>query len=364
VKLLQKDGGEWHLSYEDGHRNKWTISLKIIEKSVAEKIAEVIGGAEVAKFHNGAIPSLPSVQKVFFDWLAEKEVEVAVATLQFYRQTVNEFIRYLGARSSNEISEVIRRDIVDYRSNLAQRLTPKTINHRLKTLRSIFQFALRERYITENPASFVKSIKNNAPRARRPFTLEEVRSILAVANPEWQSLIKFGLYTGQRLGDLARLTWQSIDLISGVIILTTRKTDKRLVIPIAGPLLAHLQTCVPRQIQPGSPLHPKAYKAVAKAAGHVATLSNQFADILALAGLRRKAPHHIPNGAGRHGGRQRFELSFHSLRHTSVTLLKEAGVPQAVVMELIGHDSPEISQHYTHVGLEALKKACAALPAI
>jgi hypothetical protein len=37
---------------------------------------------------------------------------------------------------------------------------------------------------------------------------------------------------------------------------------------------------------------------------------------------------------------------------------------QAIVMELIGHDSPEITQHYTHVGLEALKKACAALPEI
>jgi len=236
VKLLQKEGGEWHLSYEDGHRNKWTISLKTIEKSVAEKIAELIG-AEVAKFHNGAVPSVPSVQKVFFDWLAEKEVEVGTSTLDFYRQTVNEFIRYLGDRSLNGVSELSRKDIVDYRSNLAQRLTPKTINHRLKTLRSIFQFALRERYIDENPASFVKSIKNNVPRARRPFTLEEVRAILATANPEWQSLIRFGLYTGQRLGDLGRLTWQSIDLTSGVIILTTRKTNKRLVIPIAGPLL-------------------------------------------------------------------------------------------------------------------------------
>src|SRR5260370_24957336 len=33
------------------------------------------------------------------------------------------------------------------------------------------------------------------------------------------------------------------------------------------------------------------------------------------------------------------EVTFHSLRHTAVTLLKDAGVPQAVVQELIGHDS-------------------------
>src|SRR6266478_5306595 len=42
---------------------------------------------------------------------------------------------------------------------------------------------------------------------RRPFTAAEIQSIMSVADPEWQSLIKFGLYTGQRLSDLAPLTW-------------------------------------------------------------------------------------------------------------------------------------------------------------
>jgi hypothetical protein len=31
-------------------------------------------------------------------------------------------------------------------------------------------------------------------------------------------------------------------------------------------------------------------------------------------------------------------------------------------MEMIGHDSKEMSSHYTHVGGEALQKAAAALP--
>jgi integrase len=57
-------------------------------------------------------------------------------------------------------------------------------------------------------------------------------------------------------------------------------------------------------------------------------------------------------------------ISFHSLRHSAVSLLKDAGVPEAVVMELVGHDSKEMSGHYTHVGNEALEKAVAALPEI
>jgi hypothetical protein len=37
-------------------------------------------------------------------------------------------------------------------------------------------------------------------------------------------------------------------------------------------------------------------------------------------------------------------------------LLKEAGIPQAVVMELFGHDSEQMSQHYTHARSKVLKR--------
>lgn len=57
-------------------------------------------------------------------------------------------------------------------------------------------------------------------------------------------------------------------------------------------------------------------------------------------------------------------LSFHNLRHSAVTLLKDAGVPDAVVMELVGHTSRAMSHRYTHVGKEALTKAVNALPEI
>ena len=59
-----------------------------------------------------------------------------------------------------------------------------------------------------------------------------------------------------------------------------------------------------------------------------------------------------------------YGLSFHALRHTAVSLLRDAGTPEAVVMELVGHDSKAMSAHYTHVGIEALAKAVAALPEI
>jgi integrase len=88
----------------------------------------------------------------------------------------------------------------------------------------------------------------------------------------------------------------------------------------------------------------------------VVTLSQWFIDLLAQAGLRK--------GRNEKSDKRRVNgLSFHSLRHTAVTLLKDAGIPQASVQELIGHDTA-MSALYTHVGRESLLRAANALPLI
>jgi integrase/recombinase XerC len=227
-----------------------------------------------------------------------------------------------------------------------------------------FEWAVRQRYIRESPAEFVKCLKNQDPQVRRPFTVEEIRSLLVVADPEWQSLIKFGLYTGQRIGDLVRLTWRSVNIERAVISIVTQKTKKQLHIPIAPPLLEHLKAWKKSDAPHDAPVHPKACKALERAGGRAVTLCNQFARLMAAAGLRPHKRHDIKIADGRDGRRERNELSFHCFRHTAVTMLKEAGAPQAVVMAMIGHDSIAVSQNYTHIGAEALRKACDALPAV
>ena len=133
-------------------------------------------------------------------------------------------------------------------------------------------------------------------------------------------------------------------------------------VPITKPLR---QSIGPLQAdcQPGTPIHPKAFKIINRH-GRSANLSNRFADLLAQAGLRERASHHRSKGKGRSSQRASNSLGFHSLRHTAVSLLKDAGIPDGVVMELVGHDSKSMSAHYTHVGVEALEKAVAVLPEI
>ncbi len=99
--------------------------------------------------------------------------------------------------------------------------------------------------------------------------------------------------------------------------------------------------------------------------GKTPTLSKQFGDLTAKAGLRRKRT--VAKGTDKtpkETTMSRTGLSFHSLRHTTVSMTKGAGVPEAAVVELVGHDSEQMTAHYTHVGLDSLKKAAASLPVL
>jgi integrase len=69
-------------------------------------------------------------------------------------------------------------------------------------------------------------------------------------------------------------------------------------------------------------------------------------------------------GIGRSEKREGLDLSFHRLRRMAVSLLKDAGVPDAVVMALVSHESSAMSHSYTHVGKEALARAAKTLPEI
>jgi integrase len=304
-----------------------------------------------------------SVRAFVDSWIEGKKPEIAPTTLSFYRNVADKFLAFLGEAANRDLTEIAPDQIIRFRNEEAKRFAARTVNHEVKLLRMLFRAARRDALVSDNPAEFVKTIRQRDQNERRPFTLDQLRALLAVADTEWKSMILCGLYTGQRLSDIALLTWANVDLERVEIRLVTRKTNKRLVIPMA-PVLARLFETMASSDDPVAPLHPRAH-AIVTAKGKSGHLSNQFADLLAQAGLRQKAPHRQTLGQGR-GVRDPREnrLSFHCLRHTSVTLLKEAGVPDAAIMALVGHDSVAMSQHYTHVGREALEKAANALPDI
>lgn len=84
-------------------------------------------------------------------------------------------------------------------------------------------------------------------------------SYLRTLMREWKSIIRFGVYTGQRLADFAMLTRGKINIPQAEIRLRTRKTDKPLIIPIAPPPLDALKV-QPKPANPAPPAHQKAYQ--------------------------------------------------------------------------------------------------------
>lgn len=52
---------------------------------------------------------------------------------------------------------------------------------------------------------------------------------------------------------------------------------------------------------------------------------------------------------------------FHALRHTAISALGEAGVPDRVIMDIASHVSPRTLRRYSHIQLEAKRTAVEAL---
>ena len=74
---------------------------------------------------------------------------------------------------------------------------------------------------------------------------------------------------------------------------------------------------------------------------------------------------HIETSVKIEGRRTRTpEATFHSLRHTFVSLAANAGVPLPVVQSIVGHSSTAMTRHYYHENEDVLRQAVAAIPAI
>lgn len=299
-------------------------------------------------------------------WLERTQSEVSPATWAKYDQTGRLFLAFLEGKAEQDMSMIRQDDIARFRDEQGKRVARSTANVMLKIVRIMFTAAEADGAIIRNEARHVKKLKvRNEQSSRRAFTLPELKNILAQCDDEWRSLVLFGFYTGQRLGDLAALTWQNLDLEQKELRLSSRKTGRAIVIPLATPLLRHVEQ-LPAGDDPKQPVHKRAFELVAKH-GRAGALSNQFAEILAAAGLTEARSHKVEDENKRKGRAARravSEISFHSLRHTNVSLLKNAGVSDAVAQDLVGHESAEVSRLYTHIEDKTKRRAVNKLPVI
>jgi integrase len=210
------------------------------------------------KVYGEAVPTA-SVRQFTADWLNTKKVETVSRTWDSYEKSVKKFLVHLGSDAELDLSLLTETHITGFRNALTQRVSPQTVNFDLRVIKMLTRAARRDGYIQEDPAEFVNAVKCEKGQGRRALKLDEIKAILSVADDEWKSLIRFGLYTGQRLDDIALLTWANIDLERNEIRLIARKTGKTALLPIAETLRQHIEASA-NSDDPAAPLHPRAYK--------------------------------------------------------------------------------------------------------
>lgn len=336
------------------------------EDAARRRITEAQARRVISDIHeeiHGSPLASPSLADFKTQWLARKEKETEAVTYSVYKNAVDAFETFLGDKANQPLHYITPAKISAWRDHSATQATARTANNKLKILRGLFQTAWRDGLTTDNAAAKVQALKT-AKSKRRPFTLPELKAVLGVASKEWQGMILVAFYTGgTRLKDIALLTVANVDTERDVIRFNTSKTDRTQIIPMAEPLRDFLTEFL-KGDDPKAPLFPSAYR-VASEHLHTGMLSRQFHEILVLAGLAQARPKaHVSSGKGRRAPRERNALSFHSLRHMTTSVLKNAGVSESVAMDIVGHDSEAMSQHYTHIDDGAKRKALRKMPDI
>jgi integrase len=316
---------------------------KVIEETISE--IALLSGAPVER---------QTARDYLQGWIDGKSA--SPGTLKRYRGIVLSFLAFLGEKASGPLHGITDADVQKFRDSLKPAVSSGTVNTYLKVIRVALNRAVKKNVLDRNPAAGVDNLDRQDQHRRRPFTLGEFKNLFALASTEWRTMLANGLYTGLRLSDCANLTAANLDLVEAQYTLTERKTRRTRVLPIARPLLDYLLT-LQLGDEPGAPLCPGLY------GKPVNWLSNQFYDLMASAGLVPKRDHQSKH-KGRDKRRTQSAISFHSLRYTATSLLKNAGVSDIVARDIIGHESEAVSRTYTVIDDETKRAALNRLPKV
>ena len=302
-----------------------------------------------------------STEDYLRNWLKRKQSESREATAERYASLVQRFLDRIGAKAKRDIMHLSSKDISKARDEVSQNLTPSTANMMVKVIRTALNQALRDGFIDTNEANKVTLIKRHEKANRRPFSLREIRRLLKAADFEWQGIILCGFYSGHRLTDIALLTWENLDLVNENLNFQTKKTNRSMDLQLHKRLKEYFDK-IPAGDDPKAPLFPTAYARRIRN-NNAGPLSNQFNKVMVKAGLADHKSHQS-TGKGRTSKRKLNELSFHCLRYNTTSMLKNAGVSDAVARDIVGHDSVAISRQYTRIDMAAKRKAIESLPDI
>ena len=141
------------------------------------------------------------------------------------------------------------KDIAAFRDHLRREgRSVSTCNIARNVISIPFAAARRQGLIPHNPCEAVDNLRtsNAGGLGREAFSPQEVFRLLAIASGDWRGAIILAATSGLRLGDVAKLRWEALDMEEGLLRVTTGKTGA--VVILQSILIS----------QPGSPPGPSA----------------------------------------------------------------------------------------------------------
>ncbi|MEM1131136.1 MAG: site-specific integrase [Pseudomonadota bacterium] len=204
-----------------------------------------------------------------------------------------------------------RAEFLSWRDRMAGK-SRRQADYAFATFAAIMAWATDRGLVLVNPCERPGKLYR-ASRSDTIWTDADETALLAIAPPRIRLAYLLAVWTGQRQGDLLRLTWTAYD--GTHIRLTQRKTGRRVVLPVGGPLKAALDA------------EPRTAVTILTTTKGTTWTSHGFSatwrKTLAKAGVTG--------------------LTFHDLRGTAVTRFALAGCSEAEIATFTGHSLRDVA---------------------
>lgn len=258
-----------------------------------------------------------------------------------YQRDLTRLAGWLTKGLHDDWSRVTSHDIRRYVAVLSREgLNGRSIARHLSATRSFYQYLLRERLVTDNPALDIKAPKSGR-RLPGVADVDQLNHLLD-ARPddplEVRDLCMFELMysSGLRLSELAGLDLGSIDPKGGEIRVLGKGSKER-ILPVGRKALRALEAWLPVRVGL-APEHEQALF-VSRRGGRLSHRSIQS----------RLGRWGIVKGADQ-------KMHPHLLRHSFASHMLESSGDLRAVQELLGHADITTTQVYTHLNFQHLAR--------
>ena len=199
---------------------------------------------------------------------------------------------------------------------------------------------------------------------RLPFTLEEIRFMIRSFPEPWNDMVAVSFFLGGlRLSDVCMLRWDAINWRDRVVSYTEVKTGKKRLQPFG----AKLEGVFERRRKQFDGYEEYVFPDMAHAyvGSSRTSISTQFTTLLRAFGMVAGTV-----DAGKRKGTKRHAVSaksFHSIRHAAVTYFYggfadgHSNYSQEMIMNFIGHTSPEVERGYITASIDAKRPMAQSL---